>query len=281
MSKSISTKLIYQVSGASIVVLIIAFFILGGLKNNLFDSVYKDTQKELLVSINDKLEKKLNSSLLGAIGVANDFKLKESLEIGDRQIALSHLERLWTLIPNSTDFDKIKIHVHDKEIKSFIRNWKPKKFGDDLSSFRNTLIEVNRNKTYLKTIEAGRSGLVLRGIVPITANTGEHLGSVEIIRGYDGVVKDLKADGRELIVLMDKKLSKLGDLSDTSKTVDKYVLSLKKYNKDLFANLKTVDFKELLANGFIVNDKYFITYKFVKDFSGNKIGLQQLLITLC
>jgi methyl-accepting chemotaxis protein len=273
MSKSISSKLIYQVSAISVVVLVIAFFVLNYLKGGLFDKVYIDTKNELHISINDKLDKKLNSSLLTALSIANDNTVKESLEIGDRQIALKHLQKLWKTMPSVTNNDKVKIHIHDKNIHSFIRNWKADKFGDDLSGFRHTVIKVNKDKVTLKTIEAGRSGLVLRGMAPITANTGEHLGSVEIIRGFDDVAKDLKKDNRELIVLMDKKLAKLGDLSDTSKSVDKYVLSVKKFNKDLFANLKTINFTELLTNGFIANDKYFITYKYIKDFSGNKIGL--------
>jgi methyl-accepting chemotaxis protein len=273
MTKSISKRLIYQVTGVSLVVLVIAFFILNALKQSLFESVYNDTRTNLLISINDKLDKKLNSSLLMAMAISNDSKVKESLSTGDRNIALDDMVRLWKNIPEQTDFDKVKIHIHDKYSKSFIRNWKTSKYADDLSGFRKTVVYVNQNKKVLKAIEAGRSGLVIRGLAPISATTGEHVGSIEVIRGFDGVYKDLKSNNKEFFVLMDKRLANLGDMSDTSKVIDDYVLPMKNYNKDMYVDLKKVDFKELFENKFIITDKYFYTFKKVKDYSGNKIGL--------
>ena len=55
----------------------------------------------------------------------------------------------------------------------------PKKFGDDLSSFRNTVLEANNAKKEAIGIEAGVGGLALRAVVPVTNERKTHLGSVE------------------------------------------------------------------------------------------------------
>ncbi len=75
-----------------------------------------------------------------------------------------------------------KLHYHLPPAKSFLRIWrKPgqRDGGDDLSSFRKTVLEVNRNKSPVKGIEIGRGGFVVRGLVPVMTPQGRHLGSVE------------------------------------------------------------------------------------------------------
>lgn len=67
---------------------------------------------------------------------------------------------------------------HTPDAHSFFRVHKPAKFGDDLSSFRHTVVETNRNKETLHGIEKGVAGLGIRGLSPISYE-GKHIGSVE------------------------------------------------------------------------------------------------------
>jgi len=71
-----------------------------------------------------------------------------------------------------------QFQFHLPPATSFLRLHKPAKFGDDLSSIRQTVIEVNKNKTTVSGIEKGRSGLGIRGVVPVFQNK-KHIGSVE------------------------------------------------------------------------------------------------------
>ena len=85
---------------------------------------------------------------------------------------------------------EFKVHFHLPPAKSFLRIWRKagqKDGGDDLASFRKTVLKVNRDKAPLEGIELGRGGLVVRGIVPVKDGSGNHLGSVEGMIDFDKV----------------------------------------------------------------------------------------------
>lgn len=61
---------------------------------------------------------------------------------------------------------------------SFLRLHQPEKFGDDLSSFRATVLEANKTQKEVAGLEIGRGGLGVRGVEPVFYQ-GKHVGSVE------------------------------------------------------------------------------------------------------
>ena len=71
-----------------------------------------------------------------------------------------------------------QFQFHEPPATSFLRVHKPKKFGDDLSSFRFTVIETNKSKKPIQGLEVGVAGLGVRGLVPVSYE-GSHVGSVE------------------------------------------------------------------------------------------------------
>ncbi|MGD8910743.1 MAG: methyl-accepting chemotaxis protein, partial [Chromatiales bacterium] len=71
-----------------------------------------------------------------------------------------------------------QFQFHEPPATSFLRVHKPAKFGDDLSSFRLTVVETNQTKKSLHGLEVGVAGLGVRGLVPVNYQ-GQHLGSVE------------------------------------------------------------------------------------------------------
>ncbi len=76
------------------------------------------------------------------------------------------------------DLDLNVFHFHQPPATSFLRLQKPEKFGDDLSSFRQTVVSVNTNHKEAVGIEVGKAGLSIRAVVPVTYQ-GRHVGSVE------------------------------------------------------------------------------------------------------
>ncbi|WP_114375491.1 methyl-accepting chemotaxis protein [Elioraea thermophila] len=62
---------------------------------------------------------------------------------------------------------------------SFLRVHQPGRFGDDLSSFRATVVAANRDRRPVVGLEGGVAGIGIRGVVPI-ASAGQHRGTVEI-----------------------------------------------------------------------------------------------------
>ncbi len=67
---------------------------------------------------------------------------------------------------------------------SFLRLHKPGKFGDDLSSFRETVVATNRDKKAFRGLEEGRGGFGFRYVAPIFWE-GEHVGSFEVGRNFN------------------------------------------------------------------------------------------------
>ncbi|MCW8933246.1 MAG: methyl-accepting chemotaxis protein [Gammaproteobacteria bacterium] len=76
------------------------------------------------------------------------------------------------------DFSARQFQFHTPPATSFLRLHKPQKFGDDLSSFRKTVVATNNLKKNIVGLEKGVAGLGVRGISPVF-HKGEHLGSVE------------------------------------------------------------------------------------------------------
>ena len=108
--------------------------------------------------------------------VANIPLVQEKFSTGDRK-ALSEL-----FVPGykqlAAEYGFEQFQFHTPPATSFLRMHIPNKFGDDLSSFRHTVIETNKNQKPTRGLEGGVGGIGARGMVPVMYN-GKHLGSVE------------------------------------------------------------------------------------------------------
>lgn len=76
------------------------------------------------------------------------------------------------------DYGARQFQFHRPPAFSWLRVHKPEKFGDDLSSFRHSVINTNAKQTPTRGLETGVAGLGARGIVPVF-HQGRHLGSLE------------------------------------------------------------------------------------------------------
>lgn len=114
--------------------------------------------------------------------VASVPEVQQAYDTQDREI----LKR--TFLPG---FEKLKkdygvkqMQFHLPPATSLLRLHKLEKFGDDLSGFRYTILEVNEKHKPVKGIESGVAGLGIRGVVPVNSG-GRHLGSLEVGMSLD------------------------------------------------------------------------------------------------
>ncbi|MFN3406915.1 MAG: methyl-accepting chemotaxis protein, partial [Caldimicrobium sp.] len=112
--------------------------------------------------------------------------------------------------------EKLHIHFHLPGPRSFVRM--AKKSGediklDDLSSFRFSVAQAQREKKVVTGIEPGRDGIILRAIAPIVVS-GEVLGSVEAGENLNELMQNY-VKGREdqirYIIFVKKDLEKIMD----------------------------------------------------------------------
>ena len=105
------------------------------------------------------------------------------------------------------------IHFHLPNGRSFLRVWrktqtlKGEDISDDISSFRHTVMNVNRLHKPVKGIEAGRGGLAIRGVVPVWSRDGKVLGSVETFIPLREVFTYLHPNPKDILaIFMSKEL---------------------------------------------------------------------------
>jgi methyl-accepting chemotaxis protein len=159
-----------------------------------------------------------------------------------------------------TGAEDYRLHFHLPSNRSLMRlwrkDWQTKRGGkkidisDDLSGFRHTVAKVNRDRRPVTGIEAGRGGLVVRGVVPVTDGDGGHLGSVEVYSDFNPLLSKLKSSDKEqFAVYMDAKLlettTRLQDPAKNPVLGDRFVF-VAATDDALIQQLATID---LLAQG--------------------------------
>ncbi|MCA1945785.1 MAG: methyl-accepting chemotaxis protein [Desulfovibrio sp.] len=105
---------------------------------------------------------------------------------------------------------KLQLHYHLPNGRSLVRLWRDKQVkrndqwvdvSDDLTSFRPTVLDVNRQGTPVKGIELGQGGFAIRGVTPVLDAAGKRLGSVEVLAEFDQVFKKSVSSASEAVLL--------------------------------------------------------------------------------
>ena len=269
---SIAKKIHIPLIGSIIVGLVIILFNYFSSIAAIKKDVYTQESNRLKVPYTAFFNAKKSVALSTAITLAKNYHVIHALEENNREIAIKGLNKIVKEFKENTAYKHVKIHIHDATMHSFLRSWKPSKFGDDLSGFRQTIVAVKRDKKPLVAIELGRAGMVLRGLAPVIHN-GKYLGSVEFIMGLNSIVKKAKkVDGYDMVIVMKNQYLSIATLMGKAPKIGDYTLAVKEsvINRDFFDDLKGVDFAKI--KDFQLTDKYFIVSTPIKDFSGNIVG---------
>jgi len=236
------------------------------------EDIYKKETHSIVNYVKDKLSEKLSVSSVGAIMLSKDPIIKEALYSNDKAMALKEAKEYLHSLKEGTQFKNIKIHIHDKNIHSFLRVWKPEKNGDDLSGFRKTIVEVKRTKKPLAAIEVGRAGPTFRGLAPIFKN-GEYIGSVEFMQGYNSIIKDAQNSiDSSVLILLAKPYEAIAKFYKNKAVtrVAGMIVAQKSIDQKLVNQLKNSSLDEI-KNG-LETDDYFVRTFPLKDFQGNTIA---------
>lgn len=268
ISNKIHLPLIASIIVGFVIIMVSYFVSIDELETD----VYKTEDQSVRSVYKDLMGGKMNVGLTNAINIAENYYVVQSLKTGDRDLAIGGLASLSKKFKESTEFQNVQIHVHDANVKSFLRAWKPEKFGDDLTSFRYSIVKVKETQKPLVTIELGVAGLSLRGIAPITEE-GSYLGSVEFMQGLNSVVKSAKDSyGVEIAMVVDNKYLDHSQGLVNAPKVGNFVLGVNEsvVNKNFFTQLASVDFKDTKTIQF--TKEYLVVSEPIYDFSQNIVG---------
>ncbi len=139
----------------------------------------QDEQHELELlglTFNNELSTLNNFALGLATQVANNPQVQIDLKNRDRQALEALVMPAYQALKQKFEIAQYQFHL--PPAISFLRVHDPKKFGDDLSSFRPIVVAANEKDEPLSGIEVGRAGLGVRGISPIRYDN-QHIGTVE------------------------------------------------------------------------------------------------------
>ncbi|MEG3638778.1 ATP-binding protein [Magnetococcus sp. PR-3] len=113
-----------------------------------------------------------------------------------RQDLYQFLKPGWSAMQRNYEIRQLHFHLGPKDT-SFLRVHKPKKFGDDLSTIRHTIVHSNRYMEPTKGFESGRVYAGIRGVVPVIMTPKAEqppvlVGSVEAGTSFETMLKNLK-----------------------------------------------------------------------------------------
>jgi len=234
--------------------------------------IYEQEKSNLSNFFNDYLKSKEQISLTNAITLAQNHYVIKALKNNDRTIAIDGLNRVLSMYKNETMYKKIKIHIHDSDVKSFLRAWKPNKYGDALSSFRHTIVNIKENKKPFVAVELGRAGLILRGLSPVLDSDSKYLGSVEFMQDFNSIV-DFAKDNHNLdvLVVMKNEFLNIATALQSSEKISDYTVAIKgDLNKNFIDELSKVDISK--TNETLSTENYFAISVPIKDFSNKTVG---------
>jgi methyl-accepting chemotaxis protein len=276
MSKSfvsISTKVYAPLIGLLVVVISVTFAIGSWSVSNVEKDVYLEVGNRTKLFYEQAIAEKASVAVSNAITLSFNDNLKNSLISGNRELAIKTVKDMSKKFKDDTKFKNVQIHLHTKDIKSFVRSWRPEEFGQDLSGFRHTLKEAHSTKKAFSAIEVGDKGLSMRGIAPILSDSGEVIGTVEFIQAFMSVIKDAKTDinTSTLFLLKDSFASTAKAIASNAKYKNFIIAQdAETIDKTLVDDISSIDIAAL--KDYYIGSKYFVVSKPINDFKGETIG---------
>ncbi len=232
--------------------------------------VYKAELRELETLFdNAQAEIKSTGHLAQALSlmVAQTPEIQKLFAEGDRQALAKRTVPLFKLFRDK--FAVRQFQFHTPPAISFLRAHKPEKFGDDLSSFRKTVVKTNATKQPVFGLEKGVAGLGIRGIVPVFYNK-KHIGSVEFGMSFgrpffEKFKKEYDVD-ISLYVKRDNNFQILGT------TLEK---------NDLLSNAamnKAIEGNEVSLQSVYKHLPVTVYARAINDFSGQPVGILEIVM---
>ncbi|MCC7368483.1 MAG: HAMP domain-containing protein [Chloroflexi bacterium] len=168
-------------------------------QNQILEAQEEQRLDYLQKTLAQKIEARAQLALAGATVVAENPVVREALARQDRDALIAAVGPGYAELNRQYGVPQAQFHL--APATSFVRLHDLKKFGDDLSQIRKTVLVANQERRPVSGLEEGVAGYGIRGVVPVTFE-GRHVGTFELGMDLDRVVlEQLRAAfGAELTV---------------------------------------------------------------------------------
>jgi len=225
-------KFRHSAPAALIIAVVLAIVTISIVSNLISANMTLSAEKGQFVMMAEIMQSKMKEAESKAVGSAEMIaampSVKAAFAAQDREQLLAITQDIFRIQKEKYGFTQAQFHSLPST--SFLRVHNPKKFGEDLSSYRQMVVDVNRNVAIRKGIEVTTSGIGIFGTVPMTDAAGAHTGSFEMALEFGPLLDALKAAyGFELAVYIDEKTlrevatSLTGDILNEQNRVGKYI----------------------------------------------------------
>lgn len=302
-------KLFIPLGGLGILLTAVGWFILAGsfhaLEESFVDVLVKDRIDQVDQAIGGAAESAQEmAALFSAVPeVAQAYTIAHSGNLDDEaspqtQQAREIIRR--TLAPYLNGYKIVtgasfRLHYHLPNGRSLVRLWREKQVkrngkwvdaSDDISSFRQTVLDVNRTGKGVKGIEPGRGGFTIRGLAPIHGPNGGLLGSCEVLIDFASALKPLTSDADSpLLVYMNAAL-----LSVTTRLQDPATYPVLDGRFVLTTGAENSAFQQMVSADFLAQATGAATTKIIeqtaltafpiKDYKGEQVGVMVMGIDI-
>jgi len=228
------------------------------------DEAEKRELKKLFESAKVEIESEGQLANALASMIANIDSFSAMFANGEREQLAEELVPVFEVMKKN--FNARQFQYHTPPATSFLRLHKPAKFGDDLSSFRQTVVATNKLKENIVGLEKGVAGLGVRGISPVFSG-GKHIGSVEFGMSFGQPFfekfKEKYNVEISLYTYTDGKFKKFG-----STLTDRPILSTTELTSALS--------KPLAVERTYNNQSLAVYANVIDDFNGNAVGVLEI-----
>jgi diguanylate cyclase (GGDEF)-like protein len=255
--------------------ILIILFTMKYINNKIEEIKQNEFQKEA-ISIKKEVQKlqkiKMRDTMAIPIALSYNTLFQKYLEHKINVNLQKTLKKLSFSFRKYTEYKNVWIQVIDKNGVTLGRSW-TNKANDSLYKLRKDVRDMIKSPKIMSRINVGKFTLSFKSIVPIFNDKHKFLGMIEVITHFNSIIKKLKKEGIETIVLADKKYKSQLTNNITHTFIDDYYVVNFNPNKDI---LKLI--KEKGVNYF-VNDKNYKIYKnyltttyLIRDIDGKILG---------
>jgi methyl-accepting chemotaxis protein len=167
----------FSAMGFVAIIIVCALFTWGSVRlaQQLSNDFVTEKMTELEQQFGRQIDSILTTSQLAVDTIAALPEVQQAVATKDREKLASLFDSQWPQI-KSEGVRQFQFHL--PPAISLYRVHKPNKYGDDLSGFRQTVVDVNTNHKVVAGIEEGVAGIGLRYVAPVQFQNTD-VGSVE------------------------------------------------------------------------------------------------------
>lgn len=211
------------------------------------------------------LEEQKRYALSLSLLLSEDKEIIDSFRKHNREksfdIVNKKINRLKTL--QNSNFE---VQIHNKDLSTYLRNWDINKKDIPLESFRQGLVNVQKNQKPMVSIELGKR-LNIKAISPIVYQQSM-IGSLETIIGFEYLSQQLKQKGYFLFVLLNQEYLNVATQLENNPKYQDYVL-VNESSRNQLLGLNTQDLRDY---GYLSNKEMAFSYFSFYDLSHHKLG---------